>query len=454
MLLKRIILINLLSFIFSVGLMAQETHKMNLQQMLDFARQNNYQLKEANLNKLKGEQKIKEVRGNGLPQIKSEIDYKNYLKLPTTIVPGSLMGGGEDMALSFGLKHNMDASIQLSQLLFSLKYINALKTVKRASEIRGLEVEKAQVEMVHLLLKEYYNLMAIYKNLEIIESNMQSLSQMKKKVNALVKGGLALKTDADKITINYTNLQANKEQVTAAINVQTNNLKYIIGMEADEQLVVDTTNFQLLFDGSLLTQSFAEGLDFQNLTEIKLLDKSLELNKLQIKTEQAEKYPNIALYGSYMFQGIRDKFNFFDGSKDWYNIKVIGVKATIPIFTGFSNNAKIRSAKYDMEVTQNKKLSVMTGLQLQYSNALMQYNSNVKNCQIQLDNIELAKEVRHQEDVKYNEGISTLTDFLISEQDLRNAEINYVQNFISMKQAEIDLLKSKGLLINYSISGN
>ncbi len=442
----------LIWFIFSVVISAQEKHIMDLGQMLEFARNNNYEIKEANLYKLQSEAKAKEVKGNGLPQIKSEVDYKHYIERPVTVLDGATLGREGDILLPVGRIENVDASVQFSQLLFSLKYINGVKTANKAIEIRNLEVDRAEEEMTQLLLNEYYNLLAIYANLEIINSNMKSLAQMKSKINSLVANGVALKTDLDKITVNYANLEANKEQVLAAVNVQTNNLKYIIGIDPNDELSVDTTGFHNLFKSSLKPESNQEELAFNNLTEIRLLDKSLELYNLKIKKEQAEKYPNIALYGSFMYQGMRNEFNFFDAKEDWYPVQVIGVKASIPIFTGFSNNAKIKQAKYDYSVTENKMQKALSGLQLQYSNALMQYNSSVRNCQIQIENIQLAKDVRHQEEVKYNEGMSTLTDVLISEKDLRTAEINFAQNFITMKQAEVDLLKSKGLLKDYQIT--
>ncbi|MCW3804530.1 TolC family protein [Plebeiibacterium marinum] len=438
--------------IFSAALSAQEKHIMDLNQMLEFARQNNYEIKEANLYKMQSQAKVKEVKGNGLPQIKSEVDYKHYIERPVTVLDGATLGRSGDILLPVGRIDNVDASVQFSQLLFSLKYINGVKTAKKVTEIRDLEVDKAEEEMIQLLLNEYYNLLAIYANLNIIESNMESLAQMKHKISSLVTNGVALKTDLDKITVNYANLQANKEQVLAAINVQSNNLKYIIGIEPNDELAIDTTGFHNLFKASLITENTQENLTFDNLTEVQMLNKSLDLYNLKVKTEQAEKYPNVALYGSFMYQGMRNEFNFFDTNEKWYPVQVVGFKASIPIFTGFSNNAKIKQAKYDYCVTQNKMQKALSGLQLQYSNALMQYNASVRNCQIQIDNIQLAKDVRHQEEMKYNEGMSTLTDLLISEKDLRTAEINYAQNFITMKQAEVDLLKSKGLLKDYLVS--
>lgn len=450
--LKLICLAILFSFFTSH---AQEKQKMNINDLLKFALQNNYDLKEAHFNKVKSEFSIKETRANGLPKIEGDIEYKDYLKLASIILPGALAGTDQDIIAQFGKKYNLDASLQVSQLLFSLKYINGLKTTKKLAEIRALEVEKAESELYQLLHTEYYNLLAIYKNLKIIESNMESLKLTRQKISAMVKGGLTLQTDLDKIDINYANLEANKEQIRSGITIQTNNLKYIIGMQPDVKLEIDTAGFKNLFREDLFLDKYASSqFDPDNLIDIQILNRNVELNDYQIKSAKAELTPTISLFGSYMYQAQRNKFNFFDANKDWFKVNVVGVKATIPIFSGFGNKAKISSAKIDKEITLNNKRKATEGFNVQYQNSLMAYQSNIKTCLIQVKNVELAERVKKQENLKYEQGISSLTDFLISIADYRNARINYVQNFIAMKKSEIDLLKTQGLLrtsINQSL---
>ncbi|WP_163718535.1 TolC family protein [Mangrovibacterium lignilyticum] len=444
--------ISLLMFICFQSL-SQEKHKMNINQLLKFATENNYELREAKFNQIQSELTIKETRANGLPKIDGEMDYKNYLSLPTMILPGELTGvaGAPDIEAQFGTKHNLDASIQYSQLLFSLKYINALKTTKKVNEIRQLEVDKSEEELIQLLYSEYYNLLAIYKNLDIIESNMESLQLNRDNVAALVDGGLALQTDLDKIDVNYANLEASRENVLSGIDIQTNNLKYVIGMAPDTKLEVDTAGFSQQFANARFIDKYnGDSLDINNLIEVSILNKNLELNESQIKLAKSEPTPTVAFYGSYMYQAQRDEFNLFNPDESWFKVNLIGVKATIPIFAGLGNRAKISNAKIDREITLDRLAKAKQGLSLQYQNAMMTYRTSMKNCRIQSDNVELSARVKKQEEIKYKEGIGTLTDYLISESDYRNAQINFVQNFLNMKKAEIDLLKAKGLLKSFA----
>lgn len=443
-------LLNLFAILLFLNLcgFAQKKQLMTISEMLVYAQVHNFDLKDAQFNALKAGQKFKETRANGLPQVKGDLEYKDYLQKPTLILPGALAGSDQDIIMEYGLKHNMDASLQVSQLLFSLQYINGLRTTLKVQEIRGLEVEKSRIELFYLLYTEYYNLLAIYQNLDIINANIQSLDLNRKKAEAMVKDGLALQTDLDKININLSNLEVSKQQVLSGLNIQTNNLRYIIGMDDTTELVVDTTGIAKDFKHAALNEKYQnDTYTPDNLVDVKLLNKNIELNDYQIKMAQSEATPTVALFGSYMFQAQREKFNIFDTTENWYRVNVIGFKVNIPVFSGLGTKAKINAAKIERDATENTRNKAIIGLNLQYQNSLMNYQTALSNCQVQRKNVGLAERVKTQEELKYQEGIGTLTDYLISEKELRNAQINYIQNLLKMKKSEIDLLKSKGMLV-------
>lgn len=442
----RLILTILFALVFFCT-QAQTVQQMDLADLLNYALQNNSDLKEAKFRKEISELTVRETKSNGLPQLEASLEYKDYLKLPTMILPGALAGTDQDIIAQFGKKYNLDADIQVSQLLFSLEYINGVRTAKKAAEIRELEVDRSEIELYQLITTEYYNLLAIYKNLEIIQNNMESLKLTRQNLEATVKGGLALQTELDRVDINLYNLEASKEKIISGIQIQTNNIKYVVGMDSETKLQIDTTGFMHLFDDHLQLGKHNAGQFIpENLIEIQLLDKNIELKDYQIKTAKAGATPTIALFGSYMYQAQREKFNFQNFDEKWFKVNVIGVKTTIPIFNGFANRTKIASAKIDKKLTVTQRRKSAEGLNLQYQNSLMNYQSNIKNCRIQQRNIKLAKRVEQQENLKFQEGISTLTDYLIAVSDYRNSQINFVQSFIDMKKSEIELMKNQGVL--------
>lgn len=79
---------------------AQPAEKMSFGDMVIYALQNNADINEAKFQKSISELSVKETRSNGLPKLDASIDYKDYLKLPTMILPGALAGTAKTLLLS------------------------------------------------------------------------------------------------------------------------------------------------------------------------------------------------------------------------------------------------------------------------------------------------------------------------------------------------------------------
>jgi len=429
-------------------LCAQQSQKITISEILSVAIENSYRIKEQKLNQENSLQVKREALSSGLPQLNGYVDYKNYLNKPKLVIPGALTGNAvaPDIVTSFSKQHNLDYGVEASQLLFSLEFIYGVKIAGKGKEISDLNVELSELELVHQVYMEYYNLLAIYKNLEIIRSNINSLKQIRTKTDALQKADLALKTDLDRIDINISNLKTNERQVYNAIAIQTNNLKLISGMNQNVNWAVDTTGIANLFSKILPKHNISSDPSFTNRLELQMLEKQIELNDLQIKSAKGSFAPNIAAYATYFKQYFKDELKPFSSGDDWFKTSLVGVKMNIPLFTGNKSRAKISQAKIQKEINRNKKNEFLHGLAIKHMNILNNYAVNLENCTNQQRSIELADKVREQEELKYKEGLSTLTDLLISEQELRSAEINYVKNILQLKITELDLLKSEGKL--------
>jgi len=427
---------------------AQQKKRITIAEILSIALDKSYRINEQKLNLENSVQVKREALSSGLPQLKGYVDYKNYIDKPTILLPGMLTGdpSAPDIMTSFSKKHNLDYGIEASQLLFSLEYIYGVKTADKGSELVDLGLELTEMDLVHQVYLEYYNLLAIYKNLEIIRNNMNSLMQVRDKTDALCKADLALSTDLDRIDINISNLKANERQVDNAIAIQTNNLKLISGIDQNIKWVVDTTGVSEMFSKILPSHNRIDSVNFNNRLELQMLDKQIELNDLQIKSAKGALAPNIGAYATYFKQYFKDELKPFKSGDDWFRASLIGVKMNIPIFSGFKSRAKIAQAKIEKEITKNKREEALHGLAIERMNVLNNYTVNLDNCANQQKSIELAEKVRRQEELKYKEGLSSLTDLLVSESELRSAEINYVKYVLQVRISELDLLKSEGKL--------
>ena len=69
----------------------ENKNSFSLQEAINFALENNKNIKNAELDILAAEQQVWETTALGLPQINGAVDYQIYLKTPFDISSGSLL---------------------------------------------------------------------------------------------------------------------------------------------------------------------------------------------------------------------------------------------------------------------------------------------------------------------------------------------------------------------------
>src|ERR1041385_1806749 len=84
------------------------TYSFSLSQAVDFALQNQKDVKNAVLEEEVAQKKVNEIMGAGLPQVNSSFDLRKFFEGPTSVVDGSNFGypPGSYRALSFQLPYN------------------------------------------------------------------------------------------------------------------------------------------------------------------------------------------------------------------------------------------------------------------------------------------------------------------------------------------------------------
>src|SRR5258707_12281312 len=92
----------------TVPALAQEQHAFSLQQGLDYAKKNNVQVKNALLDIQIQQQTNRGITAGALPTLTGTGSFTDYLKIPTTVVPGQFFGqpAGTFASVQFGTKYN------------------------------------------------------------------------------------------------------------------------------------------------------------------------------------------------------------------------------------------------------------------------------------------------------------------------------------------------------------
>ncbi|RZK53743.1 MAG: TolC family protein, partial [Pedobacter sp.] len=293
-----------------------------------------------------------------------------------------------------------------------------------------------------LVANNYYQVLVNREQLNVIDKNIKNVKVIEKIINNQYENGLAKKIDVDRIKVNLTNLETQREQVSNAITQLENQLKFSMGMPVNNEIILPATELTEVTQLPVFTDS----IGLANRTEIKLLNNQDKLLSLQRKAYVAEYYPSLALTGNYTYSSQANGFDFLtsNASAIGFGSSAIGLTLKVPIFNGFLTRSKIRQADVDIAKAKEDRKETTNSLNMAYENAKIQLRNSLNTIKAQKKNAELADEIYRSTQNNYNNGLATLTDLLDTESSLTEAQNSYTQALLNYKIAEIQLIKSNG----------
>lgn len=386
-----------------------------------------------------------EYTGIGLPQISASFDLKDYLELPTSLLPAQFFGGrpGTYVPVKFGTQYNATAGISFSQIIFSSDYISALQASKTLVELSQKNIERTKIETQTQVTKAYYNALIAKEKYNIISANMQKLEKLLNDTKALHTNGFVEKIDLDRIQIAYNNLITEKEKVLRLIGLAHTLLKYQMNYPLTDSIIL-TDSISAFKDKikDIKDLQFAA----EKRIEYQLLNEQKKLNQIDLGRYKMQFLPSIVAYGSYSKNAQRTKFDVFDFSKDklWFNIGLIGVTFNWNLFTSGQRYFRIQQAKYNLLKSQYNLEQVKQSLQLEYQSALINYQNALASLSTQEDNLKLAQEVFDTAIKKYEAGVGSNLEVVNAEASLKESQTNYLTALYEVLSAKLDLDKALG----------
>lgn len=441
---KKLLLTAVLMIVFQFSY----SQGFSLKKCIDYAKKNSSTIKNAQLDVDISEHKVQEQIGSMLPQIDASGSYKDNLKLPTTALPGELMGGepGSTVLISMGTKHNASAGLSLSQKVFSPTSSIALKTAKINKEQSEQTLQQTSEQLVYNVCVTYYQTLVIQKQSNALKATLDASNESLASTELKFKNGMAQRVDVDKIKVSCNNTRSSLQQSELSYQQSLNNLKYYIGMPIDS--VIALTDTTLTMDASPEMMS-ADSFNVKNHIDYKLQQTSLSLNQANKKKEIAGYLPTLSFSASYDYNAMRNKFNFFDNNQKWLNSYGFGFTLSIPIFDGLQRKNRITQSKLEISKAEENIWQTTQSLKVNLSNYEIEYRNAIDNIRNEKDNLDLAQSVYQNTKLAYKMGTQSSLELVQAESSYREAQSNYFNKLLNLYIARIALEKSKGNLNEY-----
>lgn len=424
--------------LIAIGSPSVQAQGWSLQQCIDTAQVYNKKL-QVNRNDIAiGEQREKEAKANLLPKVTANADYKYFTNLPYQLLPLNALNPaapeGEFRAAQFGVPHNINLSLQLSMPLYNPQLYGAIQTTKIASEWIELQYQKLEEQIFFDISNLYYNAQILHHQLAYIDSNLMNAERLFKNMQLLNEQLLVKGTDVNKVKLQVAQLTSQKEGIKSKYEQVVNVLKFTIGLSLETNLQIQTN---ILYENSFEYSSLST-LDFR-MAIIKNRWLGLELNTLN----KSRYLPSLNLFANYGTTGFgyNGKPN---GFLDFYPIGLAGIQLSYPLFSGTVTQRKINQKTLELKNNELQMGLINEQNDLQVENAKRQRKTAQNTVETLTEQIQLAQIIYEQTIVQQKLGTATITDILLADNSLREAQQTYLSAVIDYLKADLELKKFTG----------
>jgi len=370
-----------------------------------------------------------------LPKLTATGDYRYNAIIAGQVVPGQIFGGapGTYSTVQFGVPYNLSNSIQLTQILYNPQLNYGFAALDINQKIVAAQERLMQQDIKQQVSSTYFNLQAIVKQLEFVESNIANLTKLIANLQISYELGLVIETEVDKLKISRLTLLNTKLSTEATRTQLSSLLKILIGVNSDG--VLSLVSDEMMENTILVDQNNI------NHPELELIAAQKEMNAEERKGTKMAYLPSLSFYASYNYAyNIKPKDDFRTG----INSAFLGLHLDWTLFDGFEKYNKQKMNALNKDKLDNQEALLTKQLTLLSETAKNQIDVQASSLETAKEQLGLANKVYAQTQAQFTAGTISSNELIQADNGLQQAQTNVVAAYIQLRQAELAYLRSIG----------
>ncbi|NGP76063.1 TolC family protein [Balneolaceae bacterium YR4-1] len=441
---QKVILVLTLILAMTLSLQAQDVEEITLQEAIEIALKNNYQLKQASNNLDLAEKTIFSEYSDFLPSISAGLDGSSR-KGQQLVRQGDTQVFQDNV--TNGLSGRLSASLPLFSGFDNIISLRISEADKLSSEER---FQRAKENVIFNTASDFLQLLLNKELLQIAQENLASSEKQLEQVRAQVEVG-------SRPTVDLYNQESTVASNELTVTRRENNLQ-ISRLSLIRQLQIDPSgNYEFItpeLDTESVSMSTGTEYSIENLVDQALENRSdlkadmAELRTLELQLKQAkfDLFPTLSasasLSSSYSDQYFGGGVSFSDQFWDQNYTSSVGLSLNIPIFNNWNRMNRIQSAQVNLKNAdlglENTRLQIIQEVYQAYND----YVSYIKELESTDKALTAAEKTYETQQERYEVGAGTLIE-------LSDANAQFVQAQANRAQAVFSFIFQKKLLDYY-----
>lgn len=364
-----------------------------------------------------------------LPQAGLGFTGQDNLKLNVTPLPGELFGQpGKTLYPTFGKRYVYNTGLSVTENVFNWQAVFQSNIAKENITLNTLQQAAYEQALRTAAAQYYYSGLIAASSLQISGRDLQLADSILSTVTGRYNQGLVDLSAVHSAEINVNNVRQNIYQSRQLYDQALQNLRLLTGCKSHQTV---TLNEHLAIDSLDTPDNAKPGRD----KNLDVYAANTHLAELQGKYQKAAYYPTLSVNGFIGSQQFRDNFGLSFDNGAWNDYRYLGLNLNVPVFTGFYNRNKYRSAGVQTRINaQQYQDAVEQGmisdslLVTTYDNYRVIVEASGRNLLLYRANLLLSRQ-------KYEEGLISIDVWQKTFEDYLRAENTHLNNLSSLFSA-------------------
>jgi len=430
-----------------------ETHVLGIQDAVRTALRQSRDIQAAHLGLDEAEERVSEAWSNVYPSIDLNASYTRNVSPAVQFLPAAIFdptaGPDDYIGVQFGADNQWTSTLSLEQPLFRPGVIVALGAAGRYRNLQNESVRGQTQTVVTRVRVAYYQLLLAQEQVRLVANSVRRVRESLEETRSLNRAGLSSDYDVLRLEVELANLEPNLRR--AENSAMQSRRQIAVELDIPEQESVRVKGSLAEMDLSDLDGNSPENrevlsfLGFRGVgleavdealsaagnlrSDLRQMELNEELRRTEMRLEQSEYLPDITLFGNYVIsaQNNGSPSFFASGVGQRAYSRLVGIRFSIPVFTGFRRDARIDQKRALMRQAETQTRQARDFATSQVKSLVEAADEALFRAQGQKLAVSQAERGFDIARAQYREGLGSQLELTDSEVALRQSEFNYAQ---------------------------
>ena len=346
-------------------------------------------------------------------------------------------------AMSYDIHNVMFGTVSLTQPVYMGGAIRAMNEITKYAELLAQSTRDAAVqELIYAVDESYWTVVSLESKRKLAESYLQLVDTLQRNVNAMLKEGVATRSDSLRVAVLRNEAALTLTKVDNGLSLSRMALAQICGQPIDTQLRPEDCDLKAA-DNMPGPVDYTMDQVYASRPELETMRHSISIAEQKARLAKAAMLPKVSVIGSYTFMNpntINGFENRFGGNFS------VGAALTMPLWHWGGNYYTHKAAKAETTIQKLALAEAEDKIELQVNQAKFKYDEAYKTYNTTRTNLLSADENLRQARLGFKEGVMTLQDVMAAQTGWLAAHSEEIDAQIGVQLCNVYLAKVLGRL--------